>query len=398
VVQYDGANWRRLAIPTPIVRSLAVDLSGKMWVGGEGDFGWLGPDAKTGDLRYTSLGPQIPKEHHTFADVWTTVITPQGVFFKSDARLFRWDGNRMQVWTTNSAFGVLAYVGGKVYVSQSAIGLEEVVGDELRPLPGGDTYKGARRLNIVPYDDKHVFTSSSMGFHLYDGEKATPFPTEIDDYARKNLYYSTTALPDGSYCVTTTAGGAAIIEHDGRLRRTIAANVGLPNLGIYRAFQDREGFLWLGLANGIARVEVNSPISIFSRQPVNSVIRHDGSIYATSSRAGFAVYKLVPNSESGLWELTAVASTGGQGWALLSFPDPEGKQPNQLIAGTFDGVFPYRRVEKHETFSGFERAPSIGHVTSPAEAISEPHYRGASQWPVFHALGARQMDPRRAPS
>jgi signal transduction histidine kinase/ligand-binding sensor domain-containing protein len=382
VVQYDGVNWRRLPIPTSIVRSLAVDPSGKMWVGGEGEFGWLEPDGQ-GDLHYTSLGPQIPKEHHAFADVWTTVITPQGIFFKSDARLFRWDGKRMQVWPTKSAFGVLAYVGGKVYVSQTAIGLEEVVGDELRPLPGGETYKAMRRLNVVPYDGKRVLTSSSTGlFHLYDGEKATPFATEIDDFARKNLYYSTTALPDGSFCVTTTAGGAAIIEHDGRLRRIIGANVGLPNLGIYRAFQDREGFLWLGLANGIARVEINSPMSIFSRQPVNSVIRYDGSIYATSSRAGSAVYKLVPNPDSGLSELIPVSTSGGQGWALLSFLDPEGKQPNQLIAGTFDGVFRVDGLKSTKLIPDLNEArPSVTSLLRPQRypnRIIVGHHNGLS--------------------
>lgn len=338
VIQYDGVNWRRIAIPTPIVRSLAPDAAGKIWVGGEGDFGSLEPDGK-GDLQYVSLAAQIPKEHREFADVWTTVSTPQGVFFKSDARLFRWDGKRMQVWAGKSAFGVLAYVRGRVYVSQSAIGLQEVVGDELHPLPGGEAYKGTRRLSVSPYDEKRVLTASSDGlFHVYDGARATPFPTELDEFARKNLYYGVTALPDGSFCVNTTAGGSAIMEHDGRLRRMLAANIGLPNLGVYRAFQDREGLLWLGLANGIARIEVNSPLSIFSRQPVNSVIRHNGSIYVTSSRAGSSVYKLVPNPQSGLSELSPVTASGGQGWALLSLSDPAGKQPNQLIAGTFDGV------------------------------------------------------------
>jgi len=360
VIQYDGVNWRRIAIPTSIVRSLATDAAGKIWVGGEGDFGSLERDGK-GDLKYISLASQIPAEHRKFADVWTTVITPQGVFFKSDARLFRWDGKRMQVWAGKSPFGVLAYVGGRVYVSQSAIGLQEVVGDQLRPLPGGEAYQDRRRLNVTPYDEKRVLTSSSNGlFHLYDGEKATPFPTELDGFARQSLFYSVAALPDGSFCVTTTAGGAAIMEHDGRLRRMLAANIGLPNLGVYRAMQDREGFLWLGLANGIARVEVNSPISIFSRQPVNSVIRHDGSIYATSSRAGSSVYKLVPNTVSGLSELSAVSSGAGQGWALLSFPDPAGKQPNQLIAGTFDGVVRVTGLSGAKIFPELKEArPSV---------------------------------------
>ena len=338
VLQYDGAHWRRIAIPTSIVRSLAVDSEDRVWVGGEGDFGFLEPDAH-GELAYVSLRDKIPQEHRKFADVWTTVVTPQGIFFKSDARLFRWDGKRLQAWQTKSTFGLLAYANGRVWVSQRDDGLQEVVGDDIRTVPGGEIYKGVRRLNLSPYDDKRVLTGSSQLFHLYDGEKATPFLTEADELARKKLYYSTAALPDGSYCINTTAGGSAIIEHDGRLRRLLDDSIGLPNLGVYRAFQDREGFIWLALANGIARIEVHSSISIFSRQPVNSVIRHKGSIYATSSRAGNGVYRLTRNDHTGLSDLQPVVGGGGQGWALLSFSDPSGKQPNQLLAGTFDGVF-----------------------------------------------------------
>ena len=83
---------------------------------------------------------------------------------------------------------------------------------------------------------------------LYDGEKVAPFPTQADDYFRKNDIYNSTALPDGGFCLTTFQGGAVIVEHDGRLRRIINQDAGLQNAAAYfpptPIARER---LWLGL-------------------------------------------------------------------------------------------------------------------------------------------------------
>ena len=66
-------------------------------MGCAGQFGYLEPDA-TGPLKYMSLLDKVPAEHRLFTDVWQTLVTQQGTFFRSYERLFRWDGRRMQVW------------------------------------------------------------------------------------------------------------------------------------------------------------------------------------------------------------------------------------------------------------------------------------------------------------
>src|SRR6516164_5408574 len=45
VYQYDGAVWRKIPIPSNVVRTLAEDSDGRIWVGAAGDFGYLEPDS-----------------------------------------------------------------------------------------------------------------------------------------------------------------------------------------------------------------------------------------------------------------------------------------------------------------------------------------------------------------
>ncbi|MEO7651277.1 MAG: hypothetical protein ABIZ80_12490, partial [Bryobacteraceae bacterium] len=59
---------------------LAADPSGTVYVGGQGEFGYLRPDAR-GTLEYASLLEKVPKEDRQFADVWNTVAAPEGIYF-----------------------------------------------------------------------------------------------------------------------------------------------------------------------------------------------------------------------------------------------------------------------------------------------------------------------------
>lgn len=136
VLEYDGVTWRKIPVPSAVVRSLAMDETGKIWVGAYGNFGWLEPDAN-GTLQYKSLLEKVPPDQRSFGDVWQVLITPQGSFFRSYERLLRWDGQRMHVWATAAPSQALSEVRGHIYTSQTGTGLEEIVGDELRPLPAG---------------------------------------------------------------------------------------------------------------------------------------------------------------------------------------------------------------------------------------------------------------------
>ncbi len=359
IVEYDGATWRRMPVPSSVVRSFAMDANGKIWVGANATVGYLEPDG-SGTLRYVSLLEKIPPEDRNFTDVWQVLVTPQGTFFRSYQRLLRWDGQRMHAWKTNTRFEALSEIRGRVYTAQGGIGLQEIVGDELRPLPGAP-YRDSAKLFLHPYDDRRILVSSRGGtLSLYDGDKVNPFPTEADDYLKKNELYLSTALPDGSFCLNTLRGGVVIIEHDGRLRRILGRETGLPNPSVLSAYPDREGALWLGLGVGIARVEINSPISIFSRDSAGDVIRYKGSHYVADSAGGTALNRLVTNSGTGLPSLQPMPSSFTQAFTFLSVHDAAGKIPDQLLIATGAGAM---------KMEGNTIAPAVPGLQGPTEGM-----------------------------
>src|SRR5205807_4968448 len=119
------------------------------------------------------------------------------------------------------------------------------------------------------------------------------------DYLTKHKVYTSILLADGSFCITTLNGGAVIIGHDGKLRQIIDEGSGLLGSNTLSAYQDREGALWLGLDAGVARVEIDSPISIFTLEGTYDAARYQGTIYVSSGGGKAPVQRLVFDPKTG---------------------------------------------------------------------------------------------------
>jgi signal transduction histidine kinase/CheY-like chemotaxis protein len=339
IAEYDGVTWRKIDTGMDTTRSLAMDDSGKIWVGGDGGFGYLAPDS-SGNLSYVSLLDQVPEKDRGFTDVWQVLPTPQGVFFRSYELLFRWDGKIMHVWRPEpgSRFQALALVRGHVYTAQNGVGLQEIVSNEIRNLPGGEAYRNSIKEFIHPFGDHDLLISERGGLlSLYDGHKSTPFPTQADDYLKKHDVYISRLLKNGDLCIATLAGGAVIVRPDGSLRQIIDTPEGLLDHGVLSTFQDRDGDLWLGTTLGVTRVDVASPISVFSRTGVLDAIRFEGSVYAANGEGSFPLEKLVSDPQTRRPSFVPIGHAT-QGFGLLIFKDRSGKTPNQFLVATSVGV------------------------------------------------------------
>ena len=352
VLEYDGASWRLIRMPNKTVaRSLAKDGQGRIYVGAVGEFGYLAPDAG-GDMRFVSLLEHVPAENRVFADVWRTLLTPEGIYFQSPQYLFRWSDGRLRVWKPRSRFYRAAVVEGRLYIGQPETGLMKLVGDSLEEVPGGQQFVDESRSVILPYGEGRILIGTRAdGLFLADGKSVTRFPTEVDGWLRTMDLYRGAVLPDGTIALATTGGGMAIIDRQGRLLQRLDSSAGIGD-SLYYVFPDRQGAVWLGMDGGIARVETPSPVSVFDRTSglaggsVSFVHRHAGTLYVATSRG---VYYLttssaaprpgMPRRETASFAPVAGISTTVQSWWFVSVDDPSGRSPSQLLAATGDGVF-----------------------------------------------------------
>jgi len=96
LLEYDGVSWRLIPIPNQTVRSLEVDDTGTIYIGGIDEFGYLVP-GPNGNLRYLSLSEQLEHNQKNFSRVWRTHLTKGGIYFRTPKYLFRWRNSRITI-------------------------------------------------------------------------------------------------------------------------------------------------------------------------------------------------------------------------------------------------------------------------------------------------------------
>jgi signal transduction histidine kinase/CheY-like chemotaxis protein/AraC-like DNA-binding protein len=338
LLEFDGISWRTIDVPNKTVYSMTKDENGTIYIGGYNDFGLLAPDEK-GTLKYKTLRDRLNSTEMNFSEVWGTHWTKQGIYFQTLDYLFRWHNEKLKTLParkTGGRFMASFTCGGQLYIRRNQMGLVQVKGDSCQLAPGGETFADKGIFMMAPYEPdcgKLLIGTGGSGFFIYDGTRAGPFPTEADDYIKKNWLCHGIPLSSrpGHFAAATNLGGLVIIDSRGRIIDIFTKTHGLLDNDIKYLYQDNRGMLWLALNKGISKIAYPSPFSLYNEQSnlpglVLSIIghgRHNDLYVGTTS----GLYTLNPD---GKFRQIENVPTGC--FAVLSVGD-------SLLAATDRGVF-----------------------------------------------------------
>ena len=390
VLSFDGARWQRIPVPNrATVRSLALGADDRIYVGTVGDFGYLKPDA-TGQLAFVSLRDKLPPGERDFADVWSVYPTADGVYFVTLKRLFRYRNGTMQVWKPETTFHTSFMVGGRLYLRETGHGLLQMDGDRLALSPDGARFADEKVYALLPWrgpgaqpGDLLAGTRTQGWLIRHDGTWR-PWPTEADAAIRKALLYDATWLADGRLVAATVHGGLFVLDAQGRLLRTLTRSSGLSTNSMLALMQGREHGLWVAEGNGIARIDMGSPLTHFGERaglPDDALVlqRHAGTLYVGATDG---LYRLVAGADA---HFEKVQQLAGPIWDLAEVGD-------QLLVACDDGVFvgtgnDFRQVQALRRHALSAAALSLWHsATDPARVfVGYPNGIGTlrhegSQW------------------
>jgi ligand-binding sensor domain-containing protein len=364
VLEFDGVCWRTINVPNDIVRSIAIDETGTIYIGGRDEIGYLAPGPKR-YLEYMSLLDQFGDEYKNFSYVWSTHATKEGIYFRTSKFLFRWDFGEIKVWLTPRFFCKSSFVcNGELFFQQHSFsrqyqcGLFQVGNDSLELMAGGEAFANKKIFVLVPYDNANngrslLIGTRSKGFYLYDDMKAEPFFTEVDDYLKINRLYHGIRLSSGDFALATQRGGLVIMDLHGRLKYIFNKNTGLQDNNVIYVFEDIQKNLWLCLSRGIAKIEYASPISIHDKRSnlpglVLSVVKHNNELYVGTTNGlyyleGSLKLRLIPEIFSKCWSLSSIEGS--------------------LLAATSEGVFHVKNNVKRRVIkdSSYVLFPSKHH-------------------------------------
>lgn len=294
VLEYDGVTWRVHYIEgsSYIIRSLAIDESGMVFVGGNNQIWRLTPDTK-GMMQLKSFTRYLHNEDKEFGTVFGTHVVDNKVYFRAKEFLFVWDREKMTTLKTAGIFKASFVHNGELLVQDGEKGLLKMVNNTLQPVPGGEAFTGSRIVMLIPLggsagDGTFLVGDSKSKLVVYKNGRVAPFQTEAQDYLDRHKLNHGIHLFSGDFALATRKG-LLIIDGKGRLKQVIDDKTGLQNDFVRSVFQDTWGNLWLCLNKGISKIEYVSPFSIFDRRNnlpgiVLSVIRHKNKLFVGTGK------------------------------------------------------------------------------------------------------------------
>lgn len=344
VIEYDGKEWRNIPVSNnSIVRSLAADSNGTIYVGAVGEFGFLLPDEK-GNLNYKSLSSELDSTDRSFADVWQTFANKEFVFFGTQQVLYIYHKQSGKISTVKAGennFHVFFMVHQKLYVRKWNEGLMQLENQQFELVKGGEKFSEERIYVMLPYkENKILMGTRSKGLFIFspssdlrtNPELFIKLESDADEFLLQNQLYHGAMLENDAYALATIRGGVIIIGKDGKTKAILNKQTDLQDDFVFFVCPDNQSGLWVALNTGISRVEINSPISLWGESSglkgeIESIIRHKNILYIATSRG---VYYLTGG------KFQPVSGIESQSWDLIQFDTGLDKK---LLVATSSGVY-----------------------------------------------------------
>ena len=187
----------------------------------------------------------------------------------------------------------------------------------------------------------------SRGLYVCEGDICRPLEvsSSFGDQLNALRILEGTFLSNGQLALATGRNGLLILDKKGQLLRRFDMSVGLPSNSIQYAYPDLQGGLWLASSNGISRLEIPAPVSVFRGEKglevrVYNFENHKGHLYTGTANG---VLRNVNPTGTGSFE--KVGGPNGVVFSLLSTGE------TLLVAFPYLGVYELKQGVMRKVFN-----------------------------------------------
>ncbi|HEV2831448.1 MAG TPA: triple tyrosine motif-containing protein, partial [Hanamia sp.] len=340
LLTFDGSHWQIYRLPNKtIARSLYIDKTNKIFIGGQDEFGYYIPD-KNGNLLYVSLKNLIPEPQKQFADIWDIVPFGESIFFRATDRIFELKNNAIRVFTSKSEWRFMKRAGSKLIAQDKAEGLLEFKNNGWYSFTNKKPFDSFLVTGIIDTGNDHFLVSTLKNglFTVKDGV-SIPKQTEADFDLAKRQTYTLASMNETEFVAGTTSNGCVIMNFEGKIVQKITREDGLQNNNVLCLFLDKNNNLWAGLNNGISFIAYNSAIKYIRPNKTNDLsgyatLLFNKSLYIATSDGTYMAPLSDQNKDLSFSKsnFIQIGNSNGQVWRIDEVNE-------HLLMGYNDGVY-----------------------------------------------------------
>lgn len=342
LLRYDGVKWEKYTLPNKtIIRSILIE-GDRIYSGSYKEFGyWY---RKEGKMHYVSITKNLRLfDEKDNEEIWKIFRFNGSLYFQSFNDVFIYNGKHIQKIRFPFLISYCFVVDQNLYVASVAKGTFKMNGSGIANPKGWNVLKNCVVHAIEKYKNKTYIFTQKKGIFIVEKEGLRPWNNPLNEVLKASTINVGRFTKNNKLIIGTGNRGVFIYDFNSDTYKNIDRRNVLMNNSILSIGFDKENDLWLGLDNGIAHVEINSPISIFYD---NSGIL--GSVYSVATtNKGYliATNHGVFEFDSGKFKM--MPNTQGQAWNITEIN-------NKYIIGHNDGTFSYENgsLSKINNISG----------------------------------------------
>lgn len=325
IIEFDGSTWKRIYTPSrTIVRALAVDSLGRIYVGSFDEFGYLKPD-KSGNLEYTSLSVLFPENERKFQDIHKIIVGSDKVYYFARNNIYIYNVNKLKTIKAELFASYAFQYNNDIYAIHKNKGICLIHDSILEPvIQFENSIKNL--ISIISFPDNKILipdTRTNWKFYDLTTKQFEKFETPAQKYINEHGRYSTSRIDENKFAVATRTGGVVISSNTGEIIQVLNEDNGLPAGSAYSISTDNLGNLWICMEKGICKIDINYPATISGKlqnmnEYVLSACSYNGIQYIGSLSGIYylpenatnknynPVYRKIGPSSNSFWDITTM--------------------------------------------------------------------------------------------
>ena len=310
LLHYNGEAWNLYKLPNNTTIRSVASIGDKIYTGSYEEFGyWKKSDF--GLLEYTSLTHLIKGREFTSEEFWQILPYKDTIVFRSFSGIYVYSENEIRVIDPPFVVSILTVFQDQIIV---AGGHEKLFTLSNNELVSYGEYPVLANKNIVDMDvtrEGLLIGTKLNGCYLLKNESLYPFEADINSQLKQFQLNQVLPLNNGTIAFGTIKNGIYLYDPSKDNYQRLNREAGLQNNTVLSMLQFKEQ-LWLGLDNGIDRIELNNPLAYYTDfsgvvGTVYDLAIHKETLYI-GSNTGVYYFKeddlhFIEGSQGHVWDL-----------------------------------------------------------------------------------------------
>ncbi|RXR23418.1 helix-turn-helix and ligand-binding sensor domain-containing protein [Flavobacterium stagni] len=330
LVRYNGVQWDKFQLPNKtIIRSVYADGK-RIYSGSYNEFGYW--ERKQGKMHYHSLSARkkLFLGNSVNEEIWKIFKFKEVIYFQSFNQLYALNGISVRKIDLPGQISYCFPIDSRMYIATVNNGVYSFDGVTMQPQKQWSILENKIIHGIERLNNQLYFFTRNHGVFVANNSSITPWNHALNLQLQSELINSAKMIDSHRLAIGTAFKGVYIVDLQNQTFTNINRNNALKNNSILSICLDNEKDLWLGMDNGIAHIEINSPFLTYN--DTSGVL---GTVYAIAPfENGYLL-----GSNHGLFRyqnnvLQLVKGSQGQVWQI-------DKIGANYVIGHNDGTFTY---------------------------------------------------------